>query len=298
MIHKYKILLTGASGFIGKNIVDSYLCEKYSIIAPSHKELDLTVCEDVDNFFLNNDVDYVIHSAVKPGHRNAQNIDDIFYLNSRMFYNLLHNTSRFEKMIYLSSGSVYDMARQNLDKVNEDFFGNLIPQDEHGFFRYVTAKHVEKILNVVELRLFSIYGKYEDYAIRFISNALCKSIFDLPITIKQNRVFNFTYVDDLMPVIEYFIENQATNTSYNVCQDVPFSLLEVAKIVNDVTGKNLPIQISEAGMGYSYSGSNIRLHAEIPSLQLTALREGIGHLYSWYRNNKNLINRKLLLFDK
>ena len=298
MIDKSRILLTGASGFIGKNIVESYLSKRYRILAPSHKELDLTVCKDVDKFFLNHDVDYVIHSAVKPGHRNAPNKDDLFYLNSRMFYNLLHNTSKFKKMIYLSSGSVYDMARQDLDNVNEDFFGHFIPEDEHGFFRYVTAKYVEKIEKIVELRIFSIYGKYEDYAIRFISNALCKSIFDLPITIKQNRVFNFMYVDDLMPVLEYFIEYEAKNTTYNVCQDSPVNLLDVAKIVNEVTGKNLPIHIAESGMGYTYSGSNSRLHAEMPSLQLTSIKEGIGHLYDWYGNNKNLINRDLLLFDK
>lgn len=106
------------------------------------------------------------------------------------------------------------------------------------------------------------------------------------------------YVDDLMPVLEYFIEYEAKNTTYNVCQDSPVNLLDVAKIVNEVTGKNLPIHIAESGMGYTYSGSNSRLHAEMPSLQLTSIKEGIGHLYDWYGNNKNLINRDLLLFDK
>jgi UDP-glucose 4-epimerase len=298
MSGKYRVLLTGGSGFIGKNIIESFLSEKYDLLAPRHRDLDLTVCEDVDRFFLRNEVDFVIHSAIKPGHRNAPNHDELFYLDSRMFHYLMRHASKFRKMIYLSSGSVYDMARQHLDNVDEDFVGQHIPEDEHGFFRYVTAKYVEKLNNVVELRIFSIFGKHEDYAIRFISNALCKSLYDLPITIKQNRLFNFMHVDDLMPVLEHFIETDAEHPAYNVCQDAPIALVDVANMVKQITGNKLPILIENEGMGYTYSGSNARLRTEMPSLQLTSLRAGIERLYDWYSENKASINRDVLLFDK
>jgi GDP-L-fucose synthase len=298
MSGKYRILLTGGSGFIGRNIIESPLAEQYEIIAPRHRELDLTVCEKVDEFFCNNEIDFVIHSAVKPGHRNAPDLKDLFYLDSRMFHNLIRHAKSFRKMIYLSSGSVYDMNRQNLNNVDEEFVGHLIPEDEHGFFRYATARYVENLDNVVELRIFSIFGKYEDYAIRFISNAICKSLFDLPITIKQNRLFNFMHVDDLMPVISHFIEHDAAHPAYNVCYDVPVSLLDVARMVNDVAGKDLPIIVGNEGMGYTYSGSNSRLHAEIPALRMTSVREGVERLYDWYRENRDSIDRSVLLFDK
>ncbi|NTU69606.1 NAD(P)-dependent oxidoreductase [bacterium] len=298
MKSKYRVLLTGGSGFIGKNIIESYLSEKYELIAPRHSELDLTRCEDVDMFFLNQNIDYVIHSAIKPGHRNAPDLADLFYVDSRMFHNLMHHAAKFRKMLYLSSGSVYDMTRQHLENVDEDFVGRLIPEDEHGFFRYVTAKYVEKLENIVEMRIFSIYGKYEDYAIRFISNAICKSLLNLPITIKQDRLFNFMYVDDLMQVIEHFIEQNAVHTAYNVCYDTPISLLEVANIVNEFGGKDLPITVGKEGMGYTYSGNNARLRSEIPSLRLTSIRDGIKRLFDWYSANIDSINSDLLLYDK
>jgi len=249
-------------------------------------------------FFCEHQIDYVIHSAVKPGHRNAPDLNDLFYLDSRMFHHLMRHESKFRKMLYLSSGSVYDMTRQHLDNVDEDFLGHLIPEDEHGFFRYVTAKYVEKLDNVVELRIFSIYGKYEDYTIRFISNAICKSLFDLPITIKQNRLFNFMHVDDLMPVIEHFIEHDAAHPAYNVCCDAPVSLLDVARMVNEIAGKDLPIIVGEEGMGYTYSGSNARLHAEMQPLRMASVREGVERLYDWYRENRDSIDRSVLLYDK
>ena len=291
------IFLTGASGFIGKNIKESCLAEKYNIIAPGHSELELADEDKVRDFFLKNKIDIVIHSACKPGHRNAKDPANIFYFNSRMFFNLLRNNSFYEKMIVLGSGAVYDM-RYDIPKVKEDYFDHHVPLDEHGFQKYVSTKVIEKYDNVVDLRIFSIFGKYEDYAIRFISNAICKTLFDLPITIKQNRKFDFFYIDDLMPILEHFIENQSQHSAYNITPDRSIELYEVAEKVKRISNKDLPILVKNEGMGLEYSGDNSRLYGEIPNLKLTAIDEAILKLYKWYSDNIHMINREVLLFDK
>ena len=61
-----------------------------------------------------------------------------------------------------------------------------MPDDEHGFSRYVIAGLRPRDERVVELRPFGVFGPYEDYAIRFISNAICKTLFDLPVTLRQD----------------------------------------------------------------------------------------------------------------
>lgn len=295
---KLNVLLTGGSGFIGRNILESYLAEKYNIIAPRHAELDLIDDDAVKKFFEENKIDIVVHSAIKPGHRNAKDTSNLFYADSRMFFNIIRNSALYRKLIVLGSGSMYDMMRQNLSKVDEDFIGESIPVDEHGFFRYIAAKHMELMDDVVDLRIFSIFGKYEAYAIRFISNAICKAVFDLPITIRQNRRFDFLYIDDLMPIIDYFISNDCRYKSYNVTPDNAIELYEAAEKIRDVLGKDLPIIVGKPGMGLEYSGSNTRLHNEIPDLRLTNIDESIRQLYQWYSENKHTINRDLLLFDK
>ncbi len=293
------ILLTGGSGFIGKNILESFLSKKYNILAPKHSELDLLSQSDVDCFFKTHKIDIVIHSAVKPGHRNADDVSNLFYIDNRMFFNILHNEHLFKKMIYLSSGSVYDMIGQSLDKVQEDFIGNSIPLDEHGFYRYTTSKYIDQVKNIVELRIFSIYGKYEDYAIRFISNSICKAIYDLPITIKQNRLFDFLFIDDLMPIIDYFVLNEKIKYSvYNVSPDKSIDLLEVANIVNDISGKKLPIVLNNNKTGFSYGGDNSRLRNEIIGLSLTDIEKGVKILYNWYSENRLSIDKKSLIYDK
>ncbi len=291
------ILLTGGSGFIGKNIVESLLAKKYNIIAPGHKDLDLMDEHKVRDFFKKNNIDIVIHSACKPGHRNAKDPTNILYTNTRMFFNLVHNSTLYKKMILMSSGAIYDM-RYYQPKMKEDYFGFHVPVDEHGFGRYVCARYIEQVDNIIELRIFGIFGKYEDYAIRFISNAICKVIFDLPVTIKQNRNFDYLYINDLMPVLDYFTGNKPAYKVYNVTPDSSIDLYSLARKVITISGRDLPVIISQPGMGNDYSGDNTRLHREIKNLKITPLDEAIKELYEWYSNNKHLINREVLLFDK
>jgi len=51
---KLNVLLTGGSGFIGRNILESFLAEKYNIVAPRHAELDLIDDDAVKHFFEKN----------------------------------------------------------------------------------------------------------------------------------------------------------------------------------------------------------------------------------------------------
>ena len=290
------MLLTGAGGFIGKNILERF-SGSHTVFAPGSRELDLTDEKAVSAFFAANSIDVVIHSAVKPGHRNSKDSSNQLYSNTRMFFNLMRNADCFGKMIFLGSGAVYDV-RNPIAKVSEEYFDTHVPADEHGFSKYIIAKYAEKSENVIKLRLFGIFGTYEDYAIRFISNAICKSIFGLPISIRQNRRFDYLYVDDLMPVLDYFIHNSARHTSYNVTPDSAVELLTIAEMVKARSGRDIPIVVGETGMGPEYSGDNSRLKAEIPGIVFTPLVTAIDRLYSWYEENIHLIDRDKLLVDK
>jgi len=296
-INRKKILLTGGSGFIGKNILGSSLGKKYDIYAPSSRELNLIDQENVDSYFKKDRFDIIIHAAVKPSHRNAKDFSDLLYINTRMFFNLERHNAEYEKMLILGSGAIYD-NRKYRPKMKEDEYNYSIPVDEHGYCKYICEKIIEKSGNIFDLRLFGIFGKYEDYAIRFISNAICKTLFDLPITIKQDRKFDYLYIDDLMPVLEWFIENNPEYRSYNITPDKSVSLYELALLVKRISGKDIPVLIAKEGMGSEYSGDNSRLKKEFKDIKFLSLEKSIADLYYWYINNINNLDMNLLLIDK
>lgn len=291
------ILLTGGSGFIGKNIKESYLSKKYNIISPSSSDLNLSNENSVDEFFRNHNVDIVIHAAVKPGHRNAKDLSNLFYTNTRMFFNLERHRDKYEKMLILGSGAIYDMRKYRPKMKEKEWIDN-IPADEHGYCKYVCEKVIENSRNIYDLRIFGIFGKYEDYSIRFISNAICKALFDLPITIKQDRKFDYLYINDLMPVLEWFIENIPQYHSYNITPSASISLLDLAKIVLNISGKDLPIEIFQEGLGLEYTGDNSRIKSEFPGYIQQNIEESVRELYNWYSINKDTLNKNNLLIDK
>lgn len=291
-----KILLTGGSGFIGRNIRESYLAQKYDIVSPSHNVLDIADTESVDKFFAHRYFDVVLHTAVKPGHRAAIDKQNLFYTNVRMFENLERNRDRFGKLINFGSGAIYDVSSDNAGVTENDIYKNM-GADDHSFTKYVVHKQIDNLPNFYDLNIFGIFGKYEDYSIRFISNAICKSLFNLPITLRQNRRFSYLYVNDLPPILEYFIENNPRFKSYNIVPDDFVELRDIATQVSEMSG-NSDVRIANKGYGLNYYGDNSRLRSEIRDLRFTPINTAIRELYNWYRENINLLDKQKLLSDR
>lgn len=292
-----KILVTGGNGFIGKNIKESYLSQKYTITAPSRTELDCSDDKSIADFFGRQTFDVVIHSAAKAGHRNAADTSNLFLTNSRMMFNLLKHQNSWGKLLNMGSGAIYDMQNY-IPKMSENYFGTHIPKDEHGYNKYIFGKLLPHLDNVYDFRIFGIFGKYEDYAIRFISNAICKSIFDLPITLRQNKKFDYLYINDLMPILEHFIENNPTEKAFNITPDKSIELLKIAQLVKQISKKDIEIKVAQEGLGMEYSGDNTRLKTEIKNLAFTPIEESVEELYNWYLKNKSSLNKELLISDK
>jgi UDP-glucose 4-epimerase len=296
-----RVMVTGGSGFIGRNLVE-YLARSHDVLAPAHSELDLADSEALDAWFARHNVDVVVHGAVRPGHRNAPDPSRQLWTNLRMFYNLVRNSRRFGRLVVLGSGAVYDVA-QPLDRVSEEHFGSSLPSDEHGLSKYVIASFLEQAranveLDAVELRLFGVFGRYEDYAIRFISNAICKCLFDLPITLRQNRTFSYLYVDDLGPIVERFLVGGHAQAAYNIVPDWTSDLYNLAEQVKARSGKDLPILVGMPGNGLPYCASNERIRREFADVAFTPTDTAIDDLYRWYEANRAAIDRKALLIDK
>jgi len=290
------VLVTGGSGFIGRNLVEQ-LGGKYELLAPTHGELDLLDADAVRSYFRSHQIDVVVNSATHPGHRNAKDPTNLIYRNTRMFFNIVRNRGRFRKMIHLGTGAVYDM-RHYRPKMKEEYFDSHLPADETGYSKYVCAKYIEQADGIWELRPFGVFGPHEDWEIRFLSNAICKTLCDLPITIRQNRKFDYVYINDLIRVIDLFIGAEPQHKFYNVTPNASIELETLAQMVLEISGKRLDIKVATPGMGTEYSGDNSRLRSEFPQIEFTPIRAAIEKLYAWYSQNRHHIRAEALLFDK
>ncbi len=288
---KNRILVTGSSGFIGKNLTE-YFSHTYHLFTPTHKELDLLDSQRVYRFIADNKIEYIIHAANVGGKRFDDHQGDIVGINLRMFFNIVRAQDLVKKIIYFGSGAEFDKSRP-IKNVTEEDLGKRIPTDDYGFYKYVCSRYVNDLSDrkIVCLRLFGVYGKYEDYLWRFISNAIVKNLLLLPIDINKNVYFDYLYVNDLMKITDYFISHETKYNIYNAVSGTKIDLITFASKINALSSFKSKIIIRNQGLNMEYTASNARLTKEIKGFKFTSINEGISDLFAWYRKNINLIDR-------
>lgn len=292
-MNKSTIFITGVNGFVGSHL-KSYLDKcGYTLFTPTHKELDLLDDQEVDKFFKTHKIDIVIHTALMGGSRKEEHIDNALDANLRMFFNLVRNKDGFRKMIHCGSGAEYD-KRFPIKQVREDDFDKRVPVDEYGFSKYLCSKYIEQSENIICLRIFAVFGRGERYMYRFISNAICRNLFGLPITMRQDVYFDYFNVNDFVKIVEYFIEHDAKHKIYNIGSGTRINLNKIVKIINKIADNKSDIIIAKKGLNNEYTCSNERLIKEIPGFTFTKMENSIKDLYEWYKKNKKSINKDLL----
>ena len=286
-----KILITGGAGFIARNLAEQ-LNNEYTVSSLDVKELDLLDSLKVFDCIKSNKFDVVIHTATYDVVARFSTKDPAKVLenNLKMFFNIARCKDYFGKMIFFGSGA--EFGRENwIPKMKEDYFDKHIPTDQYGFSKYMMTKYAQLNKNIYNLRLFGVFGKYDDWRTRFIPNACCHAVLNLPIRINQNKYFDFLHIDDLVKIVKWFIDNKPKNNVYNICTGNVNDFKTLAEKIIKISGKNLDIDIKTEGLGREYSGDNTLLISELKDFKFSSIDDKLKDLYNWYNSNKNIIKK-------
>ena len=177
----------------------------------------------------------------------------------------------------------YDKSKP-IVKVKETDFGKAIPKDEYGFFKYICSKYIEKEKDIVCIRIFGLFGKYEDYCYRFISNAIVNNLKRLSINMNQNVFFDYTYINDFVRIVDYFINHKVKHKFYNIGRGKKIDILTIANKINKISNKKSKITIKNIGLNNEYTCDNSRLANELKKFNFTDFDKSLVELYNWYKN--------------
>lgn len=294
------ILLTGVEGFVGKNLHEYFLKnQSYTIFAPTFKELDLTQIDLVERYFADKHIDIIIHSATTL-RAKTDYPDNVCELNLKMFFNLVRCMKKGTKILNFGSGSEYSRAFW-MPQMREEYFDKHVPMDPHSYAKYLISKQIEESSagTMVSLKIFGIYGKYEDYRFKFISNAIAKHILGLPIIINQNVDYDYLDVDDFCVIIGKLVEKWPSKyRSYNITPSHCVSLVDIAEAINEVSEEKSEIIVLNGGKGLEYTGDNSRLLEELEDFEFTPYKESIKRLYAYYKNDYGVLDKAALQNDE
>lgn len=277
------ILLTGSGGFIGKNL-KKHLCDKYDILSPRSFELDLTNRSAVEEYFNKNNIDFVIHCGSIGGARGIDDKDTTVEDNLAMVDNILACKNDSVRVILFGSGAMYDKSR-NLHKVKETELGHVIPNDLYGKSKYLIAQKVKNRDDVLMLNIFACYG-YGEKESRFPSYAINQVLKGEKISINQDVVFDYLFVEDMQKIVEYFIEHKPEDNIINITPTKSVSLSEISNIVNSFVDKPQDIEIVNQTMNNEYTGDNSLLLKNYQTLNFTTMQDGLKKLFEY---NKKII---------
>lgn len=170
-----KILITGAKGMVGKNLLDHPSIKNFHILAPSRNELDLKNFPSVYKYLIAEKPDLIIHAAGKVGGIQANVREPVTFLmdNLEIGRNIVWaaKTSDIKKLINLGSSCMY--PRNHMDSLTESMIltGELEPTNEgYALAKVVTARLCDYIRiedetfqykTIIPCNLYGHYDKFD-----------------------------------------------------------------------------------------------------------------------------------------
>lgn len=283
-----RILLTGGSGFIGRNLLETF-GTKHDLFAPSHRELDVTDAPAVDRLFRERRFDAVLHCAVEGG-------DRVLESTLRGYWNLARHAGEVDRLFYFGSGAEYGKQR-DLVKVREEEIGRVVPGDAYGLAKFLCNEDARSRSRVTNLRLFGVYGPHEGYLFRFISNSIVKTLLGQDIVVRQDVVFDYLYVGDLVAIVERFLERDPGFTDVNATPTESISLTRILAVIASVSSRQVPVTFENEGLNFQYTGHNGSLLGAVPNFEFTPCEEGIRRLYEFYALRRETLDRDAVARD-
>lgn len=292
-----KILILGASGFIGRHLKEELSRDKGLVVhVPTHKELELLNPEETARYIEKGSFDVIFHTAVFHAKPDSD-IQEIIEKDKQMYENVSRCREYFGKMIYIGSGAEYD-KRFPIVKVSEDEIGKTIPISGYGIAKYEIGQDIEKSENIYNFRVFGMFGYGEDWRHTFISNAICKSLYGYPISIRQDVEFTYMWIKDFCKIARWAIDADLKYHTYNMGTNHTYKLSGLATIVKQITGNEMPVFICKEGLGNEYTTNGRRFMEEFPEWKETDIRLAIKELYEEYKKHKEDISLQTLIYGE
>ena len=267
------------NGFVGKNLKEYFQTRYPGLASPKRQELNLLRTADVEEYIHSNRFDVIIHCGV-----TLHSVEE----NLKMYFNLERCAESFGRLICVGSGAEYGPGHY-VPKMREEYFGRHIPSDIYGFSKYVIAKDIEAIpRNIFNLRVFGIFGKYEDYNRRFISNNIFRVLSGETISMNRDMLFDYIFVDDFAALLETFMLGEPKHRSYNACRGEGIYLSRLAKIIREIDGNDIPIEVKSEGENPEYTGDNARFVHEFGFPKFHSYEESVEKLYRWYAKSSRI----------
>jgi GDP-L-fucose synthase len=258
MSSKFKrILVTGATGFLGHHIVPALRASfKAEVIGVGRKDYDLLIGGQAEAMLAAIKPDAVVHLAAKVGGiiANKKYPADYFYQNVTINTALFHAAYKagIKKLLTLMGGCSYPAKASS--PIGEDQMWDGYPQAESA--GYSVAKKIMLIqsaayrqqygFNSIVLIPGNVYGEWDNFNFEssHVIPALIRKYVEAAEQSKPEVIAfgtgrptrDFVYAGDVAVTIPWFLTNYDTSEPVNISSGTRITIRELAETVKQVAG--------------------------------------------------------------
>jgi UDP-glucose 4-epimerase len=294
-----KVVVFGAAGFVGKNMVHHFRDKGLDIMASDfvdspftesvpYKKIDISNKDEVTDILKGSHI--VIHLAASPLTVSLKDPLRDMQINVNGTLNIMEASREegVELVIFSSASSVVGTLQYN-------------PVDEHHPCEPRTPYAASKLavehylrvykeiygLNHLIFRFFNIYGPWQYPA----SGGLIPVIINRLLNEEKITIFgdgsatrDFVYVGDVVDLYSLALEKKVRNETLNMGTGVGTSIMDIVSIASEVLNKepNIEYKPKREGEIDNFYADTKKLERTFESKPNTGLREGLEKTYLWF----------------
>lgn len=299
-----QVLITGGSGFVGANLTRRLLRDGHNIhliLRPGYRPwrlneianefqthtADLEDREAVTRCVRKVRPDWVFHLAAYGAYSSQTGIERMIATNLLGTIGLLDACVEVGVEAFVHTGSSSEYGYKD-HAASED---EVIHPNSHYAITKAAATHycrftaTQRAVNAVTVRLYSIYGPYEEPG-RLIPALVVHGLRGaLPPLVSPHVARDFVYIDDAVEAIIRVAASGKSGAIYNVCTGVQSPLAAVVDMARELM--NIPVEPTWASMPQrpwdtdQWSGSPELMAREVGWRAQRDFRRGLEETINW-----------------
>jgi UDP-glucuronate decarboxylase len=295
-----KILITGASGFIGKNLIpflqsergNYYLLSRNPDDTLSFPHLHTISCDLLDHQQVSEVMEsiqptHLLHLAwdLQPG--SYDNEENLKWLKASI--HLLNEFQKNKGKRWITTGTCfeYDWSWGCCDELQTPLHpDSLYGKTKKLLFDYSNVFCEHHQISCAWPRLFFLYGPYENKK-RLFPDVIDSLLKNEPATIQNGAIFrDYMYVKDACRVLNELIFDEF-NGAINICSGIPIQLSEIGKTIEEIMHSENLLRIhypEKVSQKIVYGGTRY-LENLLTTPSQYSLKEGLEETIKWRFEN-------------
>jgi nucleoside-diphosphate-sugar epimerase len=308
-----KILILGATGFVGRNLAEKLYKEGYTNLRNHGFTRKLegfgeSVQGDLrDDKFVEEimkGVDVVYHCAASTSNAVDTIYAPLLHVTPNVIINALTMEKAYKegvkKFIFLSSSTIYpesgERAVRETDNIYESIYKTYFPVGWMKRYAEVLCKMYSEILinpmQTVIVRPANLYGPHDKYDLDkcHVTPAsiikIATRLDPIPVWGDGTEIRDLLYVEDFCEALQLIMEKEEAHEIYNVGSNKGYSVNEVIEYLKEIEGLESPIDYvnNKAPMIPKRLIDSYKIFYTLGWEAKTSIKEGLEKTIKWYKS--------------